>query len=61
MFHCSMGFIAILCMPPFLATAFALVQDRSQSPTQAEPTLADARVAIGATYVRWGRARVDMG
>jgi hypothetical protein len=54
------GLVAILYLPPFLDTASALVQDQSETPTQAEPTLADARAAIRAAYVRWGRARVEL-
>jgi hypothetical protein len=60
MCYSCFGLVAILCLPPFLVTASALVQDQSETPTQAEPTLADARAAIGATYVRWGRARIEL-
>ena len=58
--HSSFGFAAILGLVPFLVAASALAQDQPAAPKQAEPTLADARAAIDATYVGWGRARVEL-
>ncbi len=54
------GLVAILFLLPLLPPASALVEDEQEAPKQSEPTLAAARAAIGATYVRWGRARVEL-
>lgn len=59
-YHYSFVLVVIISLSPLLAGAVALMQNHSAAPKSAELTLADARAPIGATYVRWGRARVGI-
>lgn len=54
------GLTGFLCLSPVLVAASVIIQAQPRAPKPAETTLADARAAIGATYLRWGRARVEI-
>jgi hypothetical protein len=60
MYYRYFGLAAFIFLSPVFVVASVLIQTQPRVPKPAEATLAEARAAIVATYVRWGKARMEI-